>query len=227
MRVLETVGGPADLKKLTDQQLDRSRRGDPRRAGRDGVPDRRPPGPEPGHGRDHPGDAPGVRLAAGPAGLRHRPPDVRAQAAHRPGAEVRHAPSAGRPVRLPEPGRVRARHRREQSRLDLAVVRRRPGQGVPVARRGPARGRADRRRRPDRRDGLGGAEQHRRRQGPQAGHHRQRQRPLVQPDRRRSGHAPDQPAHQPAVREDPRPDQEEPRRGRRTSARRCTRCCTG
>ena len=69
-----------------------------------------------------------------------------------------------RAVRLPEPGRVRARPRRELPRLHRAVLRRRPGQGLRAARRGPARRRRGRRRRADRRDGLGGAEQHRRRQ---------------------------------------------------------------
>ena len=48
-------------------------------------------------------------------------------------------------------------------------------------RRGPPRRRGDRRRRADRRHGLGGAQQHRGRQGPQARHRRQRQRPLLQP----------------------------------------------
>ena len=36
----------------------------------------------------------------------------------------------GRPVRLPEPGRVRARRRRELPRLHRAVLRRRAGQGL-------------------------------------------------------------------------------------------------
>ena len=76
---------------------------------------------------------------------------------------VRQAAAGGRPVRLPEPGRVRARRRRELPRLHRAVLRRRAGQGVRAARRGPARRRGDRRRRAHRRHGLGGAEQHRRR----------------------------------------------------------------
>ena len=48
-------------------------------------------------------------------------------------------------------------------RLDRAVLRRRPGQGVRAARRGAPRGRGRRRRRAHRRHVLGGAEQHRRR----------------------------------------------------------------
>ena len=49
-----------------------------------------------------------------------------------------------------------------------------------------------RRRLADRRHGLGGAEQHRRPTRPAAGHPGQRQRPLLHPDRRRAGQAPDQ-----------------------------------
>ena len=76
--------------------------------------------------------------------------------------QVRHAAQRGRSVRLPQPVRVRPRHRGELPRLDLAVLRRRAGQGLRDPRRGPARRRRHRRRRADRRDGLGGAEQHRR-----------------------------------------------------------------
>ena len=67
----------------------------------------------------------------------------------------------GRAQRLPEPGRVAARHRREQPRVDRAQLRRRAGQGLRHPRRGPARRRGDRRRRAHRRHGLGGAQQHR------------------------------------------------------------------
>ena len=52
-----------------------------------------------------------------------------------------------------------------------------------------------RRRRADRRHGLGGAEQHRRRQGPPAGHRRQRQRALLRADHRRPGQPPGHAAH--------------------------------
>ena len=47
-------------------------------------------------------------------------------------AQLRHAAQGGWALRLPEPGRVAARHRRELTRLDGAVVRRRAGQGVPA-----------------------------------------------------------------------------------------------
>ena len=113
----------------------------------------------------------------------------------------------GRPERLPEPGRVRARHRRELARLHLAELRRRAGQGLHDPRRGPARRRGDRRRRPHRRHGLGGAQQHRGGQGLQAGHRRQRQRPLLHADGRRPHDRADLAAHQPALRAGPRPGQ--------------------
>ena len=90
------------------------------------------------------------------------------------------AAPGGRPVRLPEPGRVRARHRRELAtpRPSLSYA---DGLAKAYAIRGEdrPRRRGDRRRRAHRRHGLGGAEQHRRRQGPPAGHRRQRQRPLL------------------------------------------------
>ena len=41
---------------------------------------------------------------------------------------------ARRHLRLPEPGRVRARRDRELARLHRPVLRRRPGQGLPAAR---------------------------------------------------------------------------------------------
>ena len=50
-------------------------------------------------------------------------------------AEFGSAAAARRAVRLPEPGRVRARRDRELARLHQPVLRRRPGQGVPAARR--------------------------------------------------------------------------------------------
>ena len=176
-------------------------RGDPRPADRDDHQDQRPPRPEPRRGRAHDRDPPGLRLAQGQDRLRHRAPGLRAQAADRPGRAVRHAAAARRADRLPEPGRVRARPGGELARLDQPVLRRRPGQGVQAARRaGPDRGRGHRRRRADRRDGLGGAEQHRRRQGLAAGHDRQRQRLVVPADDRRPGRAPGRDPGQPAVR---------------------------
>ena len=112
---------------------------------------------------------------------------------------------AGRPLRLPEPRRVRARRRRELARLDGPVLGRRHRQGAPPARRArPAYGRGHRRRRPHRRHGLGGDQQHRRRQGPAARHRRQRQRALLRADHRRPRRPPGDAAHHPRVRALPR-----------------------
>ena len=120
-------------------------------------------------------------------------------------ARVRHAAPARRHVRVPEPGRVRARHRGELARLDQPVLRRRAGQGVQAARRdGPGGRRGHRRRRADRRDGLGGAEQHLRGRGLPPGRRGQRQRPVLPADDRRPGQQPGLGPHQPAVRERPR-----------------------
>ena len=69
--------------------------------------------------------------------------------------------SEGGCQRLPEPGGVRPRHRRELPRLHRAHLRRRAGQGLRDPRRGPPRRRRHRRRRAHRRHGLGGAQQHR------------------------------------------------------------------
>ena len=68
-------------------------------------------GPNLGCRRADPRAAPGLRLAARPDPLGHRPPGVRPQDRHRPAGRLRDAAAEGRPVRLPEPGRVRARHR--------------------------------------------------------------------------------------------------------------------
>ncbi len=101
----------------------------------------------------------------------------------------------------------------------VPVVRRRARQGLRDPRRGPPRRRGHRRRRPDRRDGLGGAQQHRGLAAEQAGHRRQRQRPLLHPDDRRPDHRADPAAHQPAVRADARPGQEAPPGGPRRRPR--------
>ena len=198
---------PRDLRGLSDDQLTDPRRRDPRPAGQTCSRDRRPPRPQPRRRRAHHGDPPDLRLPARPGRLRHRPPVLRAQAAHRPGRRVRPAAPGGRRQRLPEPGRVRARHRRELPRLDRAELRRRAGQGLRDPRRGPPRRRRDRRRRAHRRHGLGGAQQHRDRQDQPAGHRRQRQRPLLHADRRRPRHRAHHAAHQPALRAGPRPGQ--------------------
>ena len=119
----------------------------------------------------------------------------------------------GRPVRVPQPGRVRPRRGRELPRLHLAVLCRRARQGLRPARRGPLRRRRDRRRRADRRHGLGGAQQHRDGQGPQARDGRQRQRALLHADRRRPRHPPRLAAHEPALRGGARRREEPPQQG--------------
>ena len=82
----------------------------------------------------------------------------------------------------------------------VAQLRRRAGQGLRHPRRGPAHRRGDRRRRADRRHGLGGAQQHRDRPGLPTGDRGQRQRPLLHPDRRRPDDRAHHAAHQPALR---------------------------
>ena len=163
---------------------------------------------------------------ARPGRLGHRPPGLRAQDGHRPGRAVRPAARGGRPQRLPEPGGVRARHRRELARLDVAELRRRAGQGLHDPRRGPARRRGHRRRRAHRRHGLGGAQQHRGGQGLQARHRRQRQRPLLHADHRRPDHRADLAAHQPALRAGARRRSSGGSTPSRASARRRTTPCT-
>ena len=162
-RSCDRSGAPRICGRLAARAAPRARRGDPRRAGHQRREDRRPPRPQPRLRRADHRPAPGVRLPARADRLRHRPPGLRAQDAHRPGRGLRAAAPARRPVRLPEPRRERARLGREQPRLDVAVLRRRAGQGLRRP-RGHAPGRrGHRRRRADRRHGLGGAEQHRRR----------------------------------------------------------------
>ena len=64
-------------------------------------------GPNLGRRRAHAGAAPGLRLPARHDLVRHRPPGLRAQDAHRPAGRLPDAAAARRPLRLPEPGRVR------------------------------------------------------------------------------------------------------------------------
>ena len=123
-------------------------------------------------------------------------------------AGLRQAPPGGRGQWLPQPAGVRPRHRGELPRVDGAELRRRAGQGLRHPRRGPARRSGHRRRCAHRRDGLGGAQQHRDRQGQPTGDRRQRQRPLVHPDRRRALARAHQPAHEPALRTTARAGQE-------------------
>ena len=90
-------------------------------------------------------------------------------------------------VRVPEPDRERTRPGREQPRLHVAVLGGRPGPRLRADRPAAARGGRDRGRRADRRDGLGGAEQHRCQPGPQRGDRGQRQRAVLRADDRRAG----------------------------------------
>ena len=145
------------------------------------------PGSEPRCRRAHHRPPPRVRLAPRHPDLGHRPPGLRAQAAHRQARRLGAAQAHRRPVGLPEPGGEPARPRREQPRLHVAVLGRRHRARLRAHRPAPPRRRGDRRRRAHRRHGLGGAQQHRRGQGPQPRHRRQRQRPLLRPDDRRRG----------------------------------------
>ena len=159
--------------------------------------------------------------------LRHRPPVLRAQAAHRP-ARLQQAQEAGRPVGLPEPQRVRARRGRELPRLDRAVLGRRHRQGAPAARRArPAHRGRHRRRRAHRGHGLGGDQQHRHRQGPAPGHRRQRQRPLLRHDHRRAWPTTSPPCAPPAATSGSSTGASPPSRARPWWAARCTARCTG
>ena len=210
--MLDSIHGPRDLRRLDRRQLDDLAQEIREFLVASVSRTARPPRPQPRRRRAHPGAAPGVRLAARPDPLGHRPPGVRPQDRHRPGRRVRPAAAEGRAVRLPEPGRVRPRRHRELARVDRAVVRRRAGQGVPAARRDrPARRRGRRRRVADRRDGLGGAEQHRRRPHPAPRHRRQRQRALLLADHRRARAPPRDVAHHPRLRAVPRVGQAGPR----------------
>ena len=92
-----------------------------------------PPGLQPRRGRADPGPAPGLRLAPGRHPVGHRPPGLRAQAAHRPPLRLPQPAPGGRAVRLPEPGRVRARLDREQPRLDRPLLRPRAGHRLRAA----------------------------------------------------------------------------------------------
>ena len=74
--------------------------------------------------------------------------------------------------------------------------------------RGPAHRGRHRRRSAHRRNGLGGAQQHRDRQELAPRHRRQRQRPLLHADRGRPDHRADHAAHQPPLRAGARPGQE-------------------
>ena len=187
----------------------RTGRGDPNLPGAEDVNPRRSSRPEPGDRRAHHGVAPGLRFAGRPDHLRHRAPGLRPQDRHRPGRRLRQVAHQERPVRLPESDRVGARLGGEFARVDLAGLRRRFGEGLRPARRTrPHRRGRHRRRRADRWHGLGGAEQHRSRQGPTAGGGVERQRAVVRADHRWHGAADGVPAAATRLRTVPRPGQE-------------------
>ena len=168
MTLLETISGPRDLDALSPEQLEQLADRDPRVPRGIRVEDRRSPRPEPRRRRDDHRDPPGLRLAARRHRLRHRAPVVRAQAADRAQGPL-DAAQDRRPRRLPAALGVRARHRRELARVELAVVGRRHLAGVRDDRPGrSARRRRRRRRRAHGRHDVGGAEQHLRRQHAQA-----------------------------------------------------------
>ena len=200
MHVLDSIHGPDDLKALPAEQLPALAEEIRTFLVELRLQDRRAPRAQPRRGRADDRPAPGVRLPARHDRLRHRSPVLRAQAADRP-PRLQPAREAGRPLGLPQPGRVRARRRRELPRLDRAVLGRRHRQGAPPARGGrPAYRRGHRRRRAHRRDGVGGDQQHRHRQGPAAGHRGQRQRPLLRHDDRGDGRPPRHLADHPRLR---------------------------
>ena len=92
MVALESIERPRDLQRPHAGRARRAGRRDPHLPRRPVVADRRPPRPQPRRGRADPGPAPGLRLAARPDRLRHRPPGLRAQDAHRP---ARTSPTCG------------------------------------------------------------------------------------------------------------------------------------
>ena len=204
-----------DLDALSRDAADAARRRDPRVPDRRGVQDRRAPRPEPRRRRADHGDPPGLRLAARRDRVRHRAPELRAQAAHRAartsrGCAEAAASPATRSARESVHDIVESSHASSSLSLggrDLARVRDdRPER--------PLRGRRGRRRSAHRRHDLGGAQQHQRRQQPPPGHRRQRQRPLVRPDDRRHGALSQHGAHAPRV---PRPAPQERRGSSATS----------
>ena len=226
MSLLESITGPRDLRGLDDDQLDAARDRGPR-------PARQSCSRVGGHLGPNLGvveltmaihrvfDSPRDRVVfdTGHQAYVHKMLTGRA-------GEFGGLRQRGRAVGLPQPGRVAPRHRRELPRLDLAELRRRPGQGLPHPRRGPPRRRRHRRRRAHRRHGLGGPQQHRRRPRQPPGDRGQRQRPLLHPDRRRADDRADRAAHQPALRAGARPGQEAPHLGQGRRARPPTTRCT-
>jgi hypothetical protein len=168
--LLDTISDPAQVRELERKQLPQL--ADELRSlpGGIGVQDRRAPFVEPRYGRTHGRPAPRIRYPARPPGVGRRPPDLRAQGAHR--SARRHGPAAHarRRLGLPEA-------QRERSTTLSASVIRRPRSRPRSAWRWPPRSRASRASRGDhrrwrdvRRPGLRGAEQCRRRRRRHARH---------------------------------------------------------
>ena len=228
MTLLESVSCPRDLKALSPDGA--ARFGGEIRdfLDRGGVPHRRPPRPQPRRGRADHRAAPGVRLADGPHRLRHRPPGLRAQDAHRPAGRLRPAAPARRRCPAtragPSPSTTSSRTRTPPPRCPTPTAWPRPTRcaartGTSV-RRGRRR-RAHRRHVPGRRSTTSPPRR------TAAGHRRQRQRPLLHADRS-AGSPTTCPrcGSQPELRAGARPGQGRARPHARWSARRCTRRCT-
>ena len=124
------------------------------------------PGTEPrGRGTHHRASS-RLRLAPGSVRVRHRPSVLRPQDAHRQ-AGLRRLEITWRPRGLPAACGERARRRGVLARVELAELGRRDLPRADPHRPGrPARRRHRRRRIADRRNDLGGAQQHLRRQRP-------------------------------------------------------------
>ena len=187
-RSCDRSGGPEDLRALPPDAAARARRRDPRRAGHQrGARPAATSVPTSARRADHRA-APGLRLPARADRLRHRPPGLRAQDAHRPGRRASTGcASAGGLSGYPS--RAESEHDWVENSHASTSLSYADGLAKAFAVRGEhaARRRGHRRRRADRRHGLGGAEQHRRRAGPPGRHRGQRQRPLVLADHRRRG----------------------------------------
>ncbi len=101
--ILPRIGSPADLKKLSDKELEQLA-GEMRDELIDVVGRRAAHfASQPRRRRALPGPAPDLRLHRGPPDLGHRPPDLPAQADHRPRRRAAHDPHQGRPDGLPKP----------------------------------------------------------------------------------------------------------------------------
>ena len=128
--LLPSIETPTDLRSPHRGPARRARRGDPGVHRRRGHEDRRAPRLEPRRGRAHDRAAPCLRLPSRRPALRHRPPGLRAQAAHRAplrlqGPEAARAGSRGtRAARSPSTTGSRAPTPRPPSPTPTASRRR-------------------------------------------------------------------------------------------------------